>query len=146
MVKERRSLISERLDVSKSIALDGNTSSDSNVGPTKDDSRTCICAAEKSCIERPFTLSTVRRYETLLPLGNALGIGEDERVDGPEPLRCLDDNATLTTFMSMRQDPIASAVYLQKIGAVHVEDIRRDNGAKDTSAFPIKEYSGGGLS
>lgn len=51
-----------------------------------------------------------------------------------------------TSFKSMRQEPIASAVYRQNIGAVQVEDIWRKSGARETKAFPMNEYSGAGES
>lgn len=50
----------------------------------------------------------------------------------------------LATLMSIRQEPIASAVYRQKMGAVQVDEKRRDNGASETIAFPMKEYPDGG--
>ena len=74
------------------------------------------------------------------------GTGEDARVDEDDPLRCLEDKTTLTILMSTRHDPIASAVYRQKIGTVEVEDSRRDKVASDINAFPMNEYSGGGES
>ena len=88
----------------------------------------------------------VNAKESLLPLGIAEGIGDEALIGGPEPLTSLDGVTTFTTFSSMRHDPIASAVYLQKIGAIQVDDIRRDRGAKETIAFPINEKSRAGLS
>ena len=75
---------------------------------------------------------------SLLPVGIALGIGEEARVDGPDPLSLV-GRVVFMTFNSIRQEPIASAVYLQKIGAIQVDDILRDKGARETKAFPMKE-------
>ena len=111
-----------------------------------DDRRTCICAAEKSCVDSPLTLSTVRVKESLLPLGIACGMGDDARVEAADPVDFRGGTSTFTTLISIRHEPIASAVYLQKIGAIHVDDILRESGARDTSALPMKEYSGGGES
>ena len=82
----------------------------------------------------------------MLPGGTIDGAGDDDRVGGDEKFAYLEDRTTLTTLMSIRQEPIASAVYLQKIGAVDMEDIFRDRVASERSALPIKEYSGGGES
>ena len=71
-------------------------------------------------------------------------MGEEARVEVVEPF--FDGLTTLTTRRSTRQEPIASAVYRQKMGSVTVEDRLLDRGARDTRAFPMKEYSGGGES
>lgn len=39
---------------------------------------------------------------------------------------------------------MASAVYRQKIGSIADDESLRDKHASDTSAFPMKENSGGG--
>ena len=88
----------------------------------------------------------MRKKLNLLPGGTVPGDGEDARDDGNDPLRYLEDRTTLTILMSTRHEPIASAVYRQKIGTVEVEDNRRDKVASEIKAFPMKEYSGGGES
>lgn len=85
----------------------------------------------------------------MLPGGTgriAPGAGEEARVDAAEPFKYLAGMATLTILMSTRHDPIASAVYRQKIGTVDEEERRRESGARDRSALPMKEYAGGGKS
>jgi hypothetical protein len=91
-----------------------------------------------------LTESTVRKKLSLQPVGTAPGTGEDERVEVVEFGVCLGVIVTLTILMSTRQDPIASAVYRQKIGTTEAEESRRDKGASEIRAFPTKEYSGGG--
>jgi hypothetical protein len=78
------------------------------------------------------------------PEGSALGIGEDERLVEVEPPNDFNGWVTVATLISIRHDPIASAVYRQKIGAVLVDEKRRDKGARETIAFPINEYPEGG--
>jgi hypothetical protein len=41
---------------------------------------------------------------------------------------------------------MASAVYRQNIGTVEVEESRRERGARDIKALPMKEYSDGVVS
>lgn len=127
-------------------AEDGNTSSDVTVGPTNEESRTWRWTAENSWEDNPLTESTVREKLTLLPGGIVPGTGEDERVEADEPLACLEDNTTFKILMSTRHDPIASAVYRQNIGTVEVDESRRERVARDIKAFPMNEYSGGGMS
>jgi hypothetical protein len=110
MEKVRLNLRSEREDDSMFKGRDGKTSSVCKVGPTKEDNRTCRCTAEKSCGDKPFTASTVRKKASLLPGVTAPGTGEEDRVEVAEAVRCLLDMATLTSFMSIRHEPIASAV------------------------------------
>ena len=86
----------------------------------------------------------VRKKLILLPGGTEPGAGEPDRVEGEEPFRYLDGTTTFMILMSMRQDPMASAVYRQKIGTVLVDDSLRDSGASEMRAFPMNEYSGGG--
>jgi len=74
-------------------------------------------------------------------------MGDDGRVDAADPLALrLGGMMTLTTLRSTRHEPIASAVYLQKIGTVDVEGNLRESGAREIKALPMKEYSGGGES
>jgi hypothetical protein len=93
-----------------------------------------------------LTESTVRKKLNLLPDGIEPGIGEDGRVEAADLLACFSDKTTLTILMSIRHEPIASAVYLQKIGTVEVDESRRESGASDINELPMKEYSGGGVS
>jgi hypothetical protein len=74
------------------------------------------------------------------------GTGEADRVGGVEPFRYFADGTTLVILMSIRHEPIASAVYRQNIGTVEFEDSRRARGVSDIKALPMKEYSGGGES
>lgn len=135
------------MDLSISNADDVYTSSVGRDGPTNDDSRICIWIAAKSWEDSPLTESTVKKNEILLPVGKVPGMGDDGLVDAADPLALrFGGNTTLTTFRSTRQDPMASAVYRQKIGMVEVDDNRRDKGARETRALPIKEKSGGGES
>ena len=90
-------------------------------------------------------MSTVRMKLSLLPGGTVPGEGEDARVELAEELACLGDNTTFAIFNSTLHEPIASAVYRQKIGTMDVEESRRARGANETKALPINEYSGGGL-
>lgn len=71
------------------------------------------------------------------------GTGEEARVETAEP--CLLEGITLTILISTRHEPIASAVYLQNMGTVDVDDSLRESGASDIRALPMKEYSGGGM-
>lgn len=138
MVNGRRSFMSDSVDSSRSMAFDEYVSSLDKLGPKNADKRTCMCAAEKSCVERPFTESTIRAKESLLPTGNALG-SCGEGLGDAAPFVYLVGKTTLTTFTSIRHEPMASAVYLQKIGATQVDDMPRDSGANDMVALPIKE-------
>lgn len=88
----------------------------------------------------------VKKNINLLPDRIVPGTGEADRVEGAEPFRCFMDGTTLDIFMSIRHEPIASAVYRQNIGTVEFEDSRRPSGASDIKALPMKEYSGGGES
>ena len=72
------------------------------------------------------------------------GTGEEERVEVVEFGVCLGITTMLTILMSIRQEPIASEVYRQKMGTTEVEGSRRDRVASESRAFPTKEYSGGG--
>lgn len=146
MVKLRLNLRSDSEDSSRSTALDGKTSSALTVAPTKDESLTWRWTEEKSWDVSPFTESTVRKNPSFVPGGIDPGAGEDDLVEEAEPLAYLEDNVMLTTFTSTRQEPMASAVYLQKIGTVDVLDNFLYKGARDMRAFPMKEYSGGGES
>ena len=78
--------------------------------------------------------------------GTVPGAGEDDRVEAADPFRNLGGKTTLRTFMSMRHDPMASAVYRQKIGTVDEEGSRRDRETREMSALPMNEYEGGGKS
>jgi hypothetical protein len=146
MVKFRRNFSSEREDWSMSIADEGKTSSDARLGPTNEERRACIWTAEKSWDDNPLTESTVRKKVILLPGGTVPGTGEVDRVEGLDSFAYFAGRVTLITRMSIRQDPMASAVYRQNIGTVDVEESRRERGARDISAFPMNEYSGGGES
>lgn len=73
-------------------------------------------------------------------------IGEDALVETLDPLRLLGGGVTLAILISTLQEPMASAVYRQKMGTVEVDESRLERGASDTRAFPIKEYSGAGES
>jgi hypothetical protein len=93
-----------------------------------------------------LTESTVKKNINLLPDRMVPGTGEADRVEGVEPFRCFTDGTTLDILMSIRHEPMASAVYRQNIGTVEVEDKRRASGASENKALPMKEYSGGGES
>ena len=93
-----------------------------------------------------MTESTLRTKLNLLPGGTVPGTGDEDRVEVLEELACLGDKMTLAILISMRHEPIASAVYRQKIGMTDEDDRRRDRGASGTSALPMNEYSGGGES
>ena len=67
------------------------------------------------------------------------GTGDDDRVEVVEVLACLGERTTFAILISTRQDPIASAVYLQKIGTVDEDDSRRERGANDKRAVPMNE-------
>lgn len=82
----------------------------------------------------------------MVPGGTVPGAGEDDRVDVAELLVRLEENTTFTIFISTRHEPIASAVYLQNMGTTEVDESRRDSGAIEIMALPMKEYSGEGLS
>lgn len=73
-----------------------------------------------------------------------LGTGEDDRLWTADPPGDLTGGSTFCTLMSTLHDPIASAVYRQKIGSVAVVDSFLERQASETRAFPMKEYSGGG--
>ena len=97
-----------------------------------------------------MTESIVNTKLTLLPTLNDLypfiigdGRGEDDLVEVPEP-GCRLGGATLRIRRSIRHDPMASAVYRQNMGTIEVDDNRREIGARETSALPMKEYRGGG--
>ena len=81
----------------------------------------------------------LRAKLSLLPGGTVTGTGEDARVEVLEAFGCFDGTTTLAIFTSMRHEPMASAVYLQKIGTMEEHVNRRDNGASDRSALPMKE-------
>lgn len=93
-----------------------------------------------------MTESTVKKKLSLVPGGIVPEIGEEARVDADDALAYLEDSIALTSLISTRQEPIASAVYLQKIATVEEDDNRRDSGASEIRALPMKEYSGGGES
>jgi hypothetical protein len=149
-VKFLRNFNSERLEESMSTAGEGKTSSAVTVAPTKEERRAWRWTVEKSYDDRPLTESMARLKLSLLPGGSITGAGEDERVparvDGVDPFRYLGETTTFTTLISTRHEPIASAVYRQKMGTVLLELSLLESGARLTRAFPINEYSGGGLS
>lgn len=88
----------------------------------------------------------VKKKLSFVPGGMVPGTGEEARVDADDALAYLDASIALTSLISMRHEPIASAVYLQKMGTVDDDDSRRERGAREIRALPIKEYSGGGES
>jgi hypothetical protein len=92
-----------------------------------------------------LTESIVSTKLILLPTANGLfpfgvedGKGEDDLVEAAEPA-CRFGGAMLRIRRSIRHDPIASAVYRQNIGTIEVNDNRRETGAKETKALPMKE-------
>lgn len=90
--------------------------------------------------ESPLMLSMVRKKVSLKdPAGLAPGRGDDDRVEGAEPLGELPAGRGMATFISIRHEPMASAVYRQKMGNVDVDETFRPSGASDTSALPMKE-------
>ncbi len=91
-------------------------------------------------------MSTVKKKLSLLPGGTVPGTGEDDRVEVLDALAWRGERMTFEILISMRHEPIASEVYLQKIGTMEVDDRRRDRGARDISELPMNEYSGGGES
>lgn len=146
MEKLLRNFNSDSDDESMLSATDGNTSSAERLGPTKEERRTWRWTPEKSCDESPLMESTVKKKPNLVPGGTCPGTGEEERVEEDDPFKYLAERTTFTTLMSTRHEPMASAVYRQKIGTVDVDDNLRESGASEIRAFPIKEYSGGGES
>lgn len=83
---------------------------------------------------------------TLLPETRASGSGDEGLAEVTDPVAWRVGGVTVVMRISMRQDPMASAVYREKIGTTKVDGSRRHSGARDMRAFPIKLYVGVGES
>jgi hypothetical protein len=88
----------------------------------------------------------VRKKLSLLPNGITPGAREEGRVEAVDSVVCPVDTATLMILISIRHEPMASAVYLQNIGTVDVDENLRERGANEINALPMNEYSGKGVS
>ena len=67
------------------------------------------------------------------------GTGDVARVEVAEALAYLGDRTTFEILISMRHEPIASAVYLQNMGTTEEDDSLLDRDAKESNAFPMNE-------
>ena len=67
------------------------------------------------------------------------GTGDEDRVEVAEAFACFGERTTLAILTSIRQVPMASAVYLQKMGTTDDDESRRDRDARGSKALPMKE-------
>jgi hypothetical protein len=75
-----------------------------------------------------------------------LSTGDEALVEADDAIAYFAGGITLTSLISTRHDPIASAVYLQKMGTVDTDESFLESGASEISALPMNENSGGGES